>query len=473
MFIFYLSLSNTEFASWQNIHAYLKKYVNLFHITERIRFQTRVLTIEKEDMKNDTIPWIIQVESNSGQHETFQFDLVVIATGIHSQPFIPEFPGQNKFRGQILCPSSIKTPKQVENKRILIIGGGKCATDLAVFAGRFARSCHLVFRKAHWMVPRTVMNGRLPIRYLCTRAASVLFSPFPTAPHSAFFRFLHRTFPNFFLKLINMISADIMRSHGSDLYGDKIFIPQHSFRNENNHSIIPNDFIRLKKEGRIIGKLGTVLEIIDATTVRLDSGEDLQVDTIICATGFVQSFPFFTDKQIQMLGFVKTPVSSVSNGNVITHLYRRIVPTGIPNIGFIGFGGSVYHWMITEVSSHWLSDYFLKRLALPSEREMLEEIKVVRDFLRSIFAVSQYEFMYYSIEPIEIYLQDMGLALHRTNNWIREYFGLYQPARLKDLHEERQLREKTGRTPRRWYFSFTHTIIISLILILSFIYFLK
>jgi cation diffusion facilitator CzcD-associated flavoprotein CzcO len=73
----------------------------------------------------------------------------VIATGLHSEPFVPDFPDQNKFSGSIVSPFSIKSPDQVENKRVVIIGVGKSATELAVFAGRYARSCHLVFRKAH------------------------------------------------------------------------------------------------------------------------------------------------------------------------------------------------------------------------------------------------------------------------------------------------------------------------------------
>jgi cation diffusion facilitator CzcD-associated flavoprotein CzcO len=63
----------------------------------------------------------------------------VIATGLHSEPFVPDFPGQNKFSGPIVSSFSIKSPDQVENKRVVIIGDGKSATELAVFAGRYAR----------------------------------------------------------------------------------------------------------------------------------------------------------------------------------------------------------------------------------------------------------------------------------------------------------------------------------------------
>lgn len=461
-----LCFSFLEFAPWQKVHNYLQKYADLFHITERIRFQTRVVSIHKDDMKNDTIPWIIKVETIDGQNETLEYDLVVIATGLYSESVIPNFRGANKFSGPIVSPFTIKSSDQVENKRVVIIGGSKSAVDMAVLAGHFARSCYLVFRRAHWMNARRIMGGRLPVRALCTRASTISFVPFPDAPHTLLFRFIHRMFPNFAKKMSDNIGADIIDTVGPDLFNNKIFIPQHSFRNEDNPAILPPDFAPLIKEGRIIGKLASVDEIIDETTIRLDTGEELQADIIISATGFVRQFPFFSEKDAEMLG-----LETIANGDTKTHLYRQIVPVGIPNIGFIGFSISVVYCIITEVASHWLSDYFLKRLKLPSEKEMHEAIERRHRFVYDMFHANEFQLVYYWIGPPEILLQDMGLALHRTSNWITEYFGVYRPSRLKGLHEERRLKAEKGTAPRRWYFGFEHTIYLILLLIFLFIIF--
>ena len=122
-----------------------------------------------------------------------------------------------------------------------------------------------------------------------------------------------------------------MSIHGADLFNDKIFIPQHSYQHSGNISIIPPGFIQLKREGRFIGKLGVIDEIVDQTTVRLNSGEELQADMIISATGFIRRFPFFSEEHTQMMGL------TTANGNTELNLYRRILPVGIPNIAFLGF----------------------------------------------------------------------------------------------------------------------------------------
>ncbi|CAF1506849.1 unnamed protein product [Rotaria magnacalcarata] len=453
-----------EFTTWQHVHDYLQEYADLFHITERIQFQTQVLSVSKDNLKDDTIPWSVEIETISGTEETKKFDFVIVATGLFAKPFTPIYHGQSKFAGSILSPIDIKSHKQLADKSVLIVGCGKSAADMAVLAGKYARSCYLVFRKAHWMAPRTILGGLLPLRLLLTRAMSIPFTPVPGAPHSALFRYLHQTFPKVFAKVTTGIGDDIISTNGPDLYNDKIFIPQYPYRNLKTIVIIPSDFIRLKSEGRIIGRLGIIDEIIDRTTVRLNTGEELQVDMIISATGYIRQFPFFSEEHAQMMNLIE------SNGNIELNLYRRAIPVGIPNIAFIGFTGSINYWMVAEVASHWISDYFLNRLRLPSsEEKMYDEIRTNRDFIRKMFRQEEHEFRYYWAAPMEIYMNDMGLALHRTNNWISEYFGVYRPDRLKGLHEERKIIAQTGHRPRRFYFSFQLNMLLIMLLMLLYL----
>ncbi|CAF1041772.1 unnamed protein product [Adineta ricciae] len=423
-----------EFAPWQNVHNYLQKYADLFHITDRIHFRTRVLSISKEDLKNESIPWVIKTETENGEERTQEFHLVVVASGLYSHPYLPTYPGQNKFAGLIVPPSAVKSHDQVRNKRVVIVGQGKCATDMAVIAGHHARSCHMVFRKAHWMIPRRIVHNLLPARMLFTRIFATPFVPIPNGSYSKIFRFLHKNYPKLFTTMIEIISHDIMSIHGADLAEDGVFIPQHSFRSQENISIIPTDFLSLKRNGRIIGKLDTIKEIVDATTIRLNSGNHLQADMIILATGFIRSFPFFSPEHVQMLGL------SHPADNTELNLYRRVLPVGIPNIAFIGFAGSAGNWMVAEAASHWISEYFLNRLRLPqTEQQMHEEINSNRLFVRSIFHRNEYDYRYYWLAPMEIYLNDMGINLYRTNNWVSEYFGVYSPQRLKEFQPDWEL----------------------------------
>ena len=434
-----------------------------FRLREHIKFGTRVVSIEKDDLEKRDCPWIVKIETSDGPIEILKFNFIIIATGLHSEPYVMKIPGQEKFVGPIIHPCAVKTKEQLIDKRVAIIGCGKCATDMAVVAGTYARTCYLIFRRAHWSLPYTIMSGRLPAKYILTRAACFPFSPYPNAPHTHLFRFLHEKFPRIFMNMTNTMSKDIIETHGPDLYNDKIFLPRTSIRNAENISMIPKDFIRLKREGRIIGKLASIDRIVDETTIQLDTGEQISADVIISASGYKLIFPFLSDSLIQLLGLRSDTDDASMTNEIKLNLYRRMIPVGIPNIAFLGFTSTIGQWMLTEVESHWISDYFLERLKPPTSKEdMYEEIRATRKFIRETYDNDISRLTHYWVAPVDTLLKDMGVDMHRTNNWVTEYFGLYRPERFKTLHEERR-RKAEGRPIRRWYFGFKHTLIVFLV----------
>ena len=445
----------------------MNRYADLVGLRERIRFETRVVSIDKDDPHDAQLPWTIRSERSDSSSQTDEFTFVVVATGLFSEPYRAVISGAEKFAGTILHPSDVKTKEQLVGKRVLIIGTGKGAADMAVVAATHARTCHLVFRRAHWFLPRRLMAGRLPARQLFSRVLAAVFSPYPNAPHHRLFRLVHQTWPGLCTKLTNLMSEDILAMNGLDFYADGIFSPRTSMRNAENLSMMPEDFVRFKLEGRIQPRLASIERIIDQTTVQLDTQEQIQADVIICATGYKMSFPFFTENVSQALGF--PTAGSVTETNL--RLYRRLIPLGIPHLAFLGFTVNIAPWMLAEVSSHWVSDYFLGRLRLPvSKREMLDEIQSEHSFIQQTFNREGYNLNYYWLPPIDTLLNDMGLAMHRTSNWIEEYFGVYRPERLKGLHEERK-GKAAGRPVGRWYFSFEQTLLVIGLLVFLIIFF--
>ncbi|CAF0985920.1 unnamed protein product [Adineta steineri] len=179
--IFGLQIGPMNCAPWQNIHNYLKRYADEFHLIERIRFERKIILIDKNDLKNDKLSWIVKVETASGDHETFEFDLIVVATGLFSTPEKPNFRGQNKFSGSIMHITDIKSEDQLKNKRVIVIGGAKSAVDMATLAALHAN-------------------------YGFSRIFTHIFDPFPNVPHSAAFYFLHRVFSFVFTKITDSIA---------------------------------------------------------------------------------------------------------------------------------------------------------------------------------------------------------------------------------------------------------------------------
>ena len=453
-----------EYASWEHVYEYLCRYASKFDLISRIRLRTCVISISKTNLHDAEESWSVKVERTtdvSSSTETFKFDFVVVANGLFSYYRVPTFRGQEKFSGSIMHANDIKRREQLINKNILVIGGSKSAIDMAVNVATLARHCDMIFRRIHLILPVKILRGHLPLRHLWCRFNCFLADLYPLAPHSRLFQLAHQYFKYILVAIRKKIAADLAVSNGPDLYKDGIFKPQYGSKDGLVSFPVQPIFAELKREDRIRGHIGSIEEIIDSNSVRLNTGKIFSpVDMIICSTGHYIHFPFFSDADARTMGLPHGTSADLD-------LYRRIVPINVPKIAFVGYTSSSRAWMIDEVASHWVSDYFKGVQLLPSREEMQKEIEIIRDFVRSQYGTTAPHIRFTWLEPLEIYLNDMKLPLQRANNWWSENFGVYRPNRFKTLHEERRARDSGLPFPYRFYFSFLHTVLILIAVLLG------
>ncbi len=64
---------------------------------------------------------------------------LIAATGSFRRPYVPEFPGQALFRGQLLHSSAYCRPEGFRGRRVIVVGGGNSAVQIAVELAAVAR----------------------------------------------------------------------------------------------------------------------------------------------------------------------------------------------------------------------------------------------------------------------------------------------------------------------------------------------
>lgn len=112
---------------------YIEMYAKNFDLVRYVRFEHEVKDIVKADDYDETGRWRVKVQKVGETQATEDtFDGVMVCAGHHVFPIIPEFPGQDKFKGRIIHTHSYKKPNGYDDKKVLVVGVGNSGGDVAV-----------------------------------------------------------------------------------------------------------------------------------------------------------------------------------------------------------------------------------------------------------------------------------------------------------------------------------------------------
>ena len=146
-----------EYPEWPKgpqVHAYLHSYAQKHDLKDNFRINTNVRSMDRR--ANGQPGWTLTLEAG-GETTTEDFDFVAVCTGQFSDKNIITHPGQDDFvaaGGQVMHSSEYTDPSIVGGKRVVVLGGSKSATDIAVnAANNGAKAVTLVYREPVWRVP--------------------------------------------------------------------------------------------------------------------------------------------------------------------------------------------------------------------------------------------------------------------------------------------------------------------------------
>ncbi|KAL1888101.1 hypothetical protein Sste5346_009788 [Sporothrix stenoceras] len=142
------------------IDDYLQSYADHFQLRPRIRLNTAIRAIKRDDANNK---WHIEVaptaSASDADTETITFDKLILATGTNDKPSVPKIEGMDTFKGQVLHSQTFKKPEDFKDKSVLVVGIGSTAGDSAVALMGHARKIYLAHRHGAYILPR-LHNGR-------------------------------------------------------------------------------------------------------------------------------------------------------------------------------------------------------------------------------------------------------------------------------------------------------------------------
>ncbi|MCA9552290.1 MAG: NAD(P)-binding domain-containing protein [Myxococcales bacterium] len=136
-----------HYSSKAGYQRYLDAYVEHFDLLPHIRFETRV-SRARFDAATDR--WIVDVVDAEGEH-TLEARHLIVATGSQQEPHRPEFEG---YTGRVLHSSDYRGREEFEGKRVLVVGIGESASDIAGEISEVAAETVVWSRRPFIVAPR-------------------------------------------------------------------------------------------------------------------------------------------------------------------------------------------------------------------------------------------------------------------------------------------------------------------------------
>jgi thioredoxin reductase len=327
--------------------AYFDEYVDHFGLREKIGFRTEV--VEAKPVEEG---WEVTVEDADGARETHRYRAVVVANGHHWDPRWPEpaFPGAEEFTGEQLHVHHYREPDVLPGKRVLVLGLGNSATDIAVESSRIADATFLAMRRGAYVLPKYI-NGK-PIDETSNPFISML--PLP----------VQRFFVN---RALGIASAADMTAYGLPKPDHKLFEA---------HPTVSSELLPRLGHGDI-GVKPNIDRFAGGRTVRFVDGSEEEIDLVVYCTGYKMTFPFFAPE-----------VFSAPDNRL--PLYRRVVSVERPELYLIGFIQPLGPIMpLAEAQAEWIADLLGGWATLPSPAEMRREIATEEGKMRKRFIASK------------------------------------------------------------------------------------
>jgi hypothetical protein len=290
------------------------------------------------------------VHGEASEPEVRRYTDVVVANGHHWDPRWPEpsYAGAETFPGQQLHAHYYRTPEALAGKRVLVLGIGNSASDIAVESSRVAAETDLAMRRGAHIIPKYLFG--VPTDHLTS-------SPLARGP----------------VRLQQLGMAAMLRLSQGRVADYGLPEPDHAVLHA--HPTVSDELLGRLGHGDI--DVRPNIDRFEGSKVFFVDGTAVEVDVVIYCTGYKVTFPFLGEQ-----------VVPVRDNRV--DLYRRVVSPDHPGLYFVGLIQPLGAIMpLAEAQSAWVADLLDGRGALPSYDEMRVQIREYDERLAKRYVASK------------------------------------------------------------------------------------
>lgn len=293
-----------DYPSNRQVLDYMRAYEAHFGLTRYIRFKSKVENVCPRKGGG----WTITVRTPQGQ-SSHTADYLAVCSGHHREPFVPELSGD--FAGEQMHSASYKKAAGFAGKRVLVVGGGNSACDIAAELSRVAEHVSLSIRNPQVIVPKLISGRPVDQQY--------------AKLHRPCFRWARDGILKLFLPLL---VGPYSR------YG----LQTPDFPVLSRHPTLNTAILDQIRHGKVTPRTGIVR--CHGNTMSFSDGTSQDFDAIVWGTGFMFDVPFIGD------------VCPDWGEATRISLYHKMMLADVPDLSFIGLIQPVgCIWVLAELQA--------------------------------------------------------------------------------------------------------------------------
>jgi cation diffusion facilitator CzcD-associated flavoprotein CzcO len=324
-------------ADGPSILSYLRTVAEEYGVDELIRYRHKVT---RASWDSEAALWTVEVD-HAGEPTTVTTRFLWGCSGYYDydEPYAPQFAGAEEFEGPVVHPQHWPADLDYAGKRVVVIGSGATAITLVPAMAESAAHVTMLQRSPTYVVSRPAREplatrlSKLPtaVSYPVVRWANILRS-------IATFQ-LSRRRPELVKRLV-LKAAHAQLPDLPDV--DVHFQPRYNPWDQRFCVVPDGDLFRALRKGTASVVTGTI-DRFTPRGIRLTSGEELEADVIVTATGF----------QVLTFGGMELVVDGQLIDPADAMAYKALMLSDVPNFAFtIGYTNASWTLKADLVSAY-------------------------------------------------------------------------------------------------------------------------
>ena len=313
--------SDRSIADGSSIRRYVRETAHDHGIDQKIRFNHRVVSAAWSSAEQR---WTVEAErTDTGERAGVTCSFLFMCSGYYryDQGYTPDFPGADRFQGEIVHPQFWNDQLDYAGKRVVVIGSGATAVTLVPALAQTAAHVTMLQRSPSYVVslPAEDPIAKRARRFLSPRRAYSLIRWKNVLVTMLSFQ-LSRRRPRLMKRLLRRWLESALPP-GFDI--DTHFTPRYNPWDQRLCVVPDGDLFEAIGDGRA----AIVTDRIETFTergIQLASGGELEADMVVTATGL----------NMQFLGGAQLDVDGEPVELPRTMTYKGMMLSGVPNMAF-------------------------------------------------------------------------------------------------------------------------------------------